>query len=227
MNSNNGRTLYDVLGVSSNATQSEIEVAVRRLTKRLEELASTDESARSELIFVQEAASNLLNWAKRAAYDQRIGSKDENAIPPTPAFSFREQEPSSAPVHVDYRSKVFEEPEGERYAGFWVRTVAMVIDILIMLPFDFIFGPLGLVTHWLYFAFMESSSRQATLGKQILGLYVGDSNGDRISFGLATGRYFSKFLSFFTLYIGFIMVAFTKRKQGLHDLICDTLVYSR
>jgi uncharacterized RDD family membrane protein YckC len=77
---------------------------------------------------------------------------------------------------------------------------------------------------WLYEAFMESSSYQATLGKMIFGMKVTDLNGNRISFERATGRYFAKWLSKITFCIGYIMVGFTERKQGLHDLIAGTLV---
>ncbi len=77
---------------------------------------------------------------------------------------------------------------------------------------------------WLYEAFMESSSYQATLGKMIFGMKVTDLNGNRISFERATGRHFAKWLSAMILGIGYIMVGFTERKQGLHDLLAGTLV---
>jgi uncharacterized RDD family membrane protein YckC len=83
---------------------------------------------------------------------------------------------------------------------------------------------LGVVLDWLYSALLESSSRQATVGKMALGLIVTDMEGQRISFGRATARAFAKYISCFALFIGFIMVAFTEKKQGLHDLIAGTLV---
>ena len=61
--------------------------------------------------------------------------------------------------------------------------------------------------------------------KKALGLSVTDLSGNRIGFGRATGRYFAKILSGLILLIGFIMVAFTQRKQGLHDMLAGTLVY--
>jgi uncharacterized RDD family membrane protein YckC len=81
-----------------------------------------------------------------------------------------------------------------------------------------------LVLGWLYYALMESSSTQATLGKMALGIRVTDAQGRRVSFGRATGRYFSKIISGIILYIGYIMIAFTAKKQGLHDIIADCLV---
>ena len=90
-----------------------------------------------------------------------------------------------------------------------------------------IFGKLAvlsLIASWLYYALMESSSKQGTLGKMALGIKVTDMDGNRISFGRATGRYFSKIISAIPLYIGFIMAAFTDNKQALHDKIASTLV---
>jgi uncharacterized RDD family membrane protein YckC len=72
---------------------------------------------------------------------------------------------------------------------------------------------------------MESSSYQATLGKMVCGMKVTDLSGNRISFERATGRHFAKYLSGLILCIGYIMVGFTERKQGLHDLLAGTLVF--
>lgn len=77
---------------------------------------------------------------------------------------------------------------------------------------------------WLYYAFMESSAKQATLGKMAMGIKVVDENGQRISFARATGRTFSKIISYTILYFGFFMAAFTKKRQALHDLIATTYV---
>ncbi len=80
---------------------------------------------------------------------------------------------------------------------------------------------------WLYFALMESSKNQGTLGKMALGLRVTDLAGKRISFGKATGRFFAKILSSMTLCIGYIMAGFTAKKQALHDFVAGTLVLSK
>src|SRR6266436_633694 len=142
---------------------------------------------------------------------------------------------------------------GAGYGGFWIRVVAAIIDAIILrvvvAPVGMIFGGLGMagmlsgIPHtglkllgggvtfillvfgsWLYEALMESSSYQATLGKMIFGMRVTDLNGNRISFERATGRHFAKWLSVMILGIGYIMVGFTERKQGLHDLLAGTLV---
>jgi uncharacterized RDD family membrane protein YckC len=128
-----------------------------------------------------------------------------------------------------------------RYGGFWRRVAAYLIDaIVIGIPTSILQRVLNgstsgkvvaelvaLFGGWLYFALMESSTRQATLGKMALDMKVTDDEGNRISFGRATGRYFAKILSALILLIGFIMVAFTDRKRGLHDMIAGTLVEIR
>ena len=83
---------------------------------------------------------------------------------------------------------------------------------------------ISIVTGWLYYALLESSSWQGTVGKKVLGIRVTDMNGNQISFGRATGRYFGLLLSGLICFIGFIMVAFTEKKQGLHDMLASTLV---
>ncbi len=130
-----------------------------------------------------------------------------------------------------------------RYAGFWLRVVAAIIDaILLGMVFGFILSStvqmdptqmsyatqwLPMVAAWLYSALMESSSYQATLGKMALGLKVTTIDGKRLSFLNATGRHFAKILSGLLLCIGHLMVAFTAKKQGLHDMLAGTLVVKK
>jgi uncharacterized RDD family membrane protein YckC len=83
------------------------------------------------------------------------------------------------------------------------------------------------VCQWLYYALMESSNYQATLGKMALGIKVTDMNGNRISFGRATGRYFAKIISSLILCIGYIIAGFTQQKQALHDIIASCLVVNK
>ncbi len=135
--------------------------------------------------------------------------------------------------------------EGVEYAGFWKRALATMIDnIILVVPCMFIgtflFGAAGdtqeavfiyniinIILFWLYSAFMESSARQATIGKSVIGIIVTDTNGQRISFYRATGRHFGKIVSSVTLGAGFIMAGFTKRKQALHDMMFDCLVVKK
>jgi len=83
---------------------------------------------------------------------------------------------------------------------------------------------LSVAFSWLYYALLESSPWQATLGKKALGLEVTDLDGRRISFPRATGRYLGKIVSSFILMIGYIMAGFTERKQALHDMMAGCLV---
>jgi uncharacterized RDD family membrane protein YckC len=84
----------------------------------------------------------------------------------------------------------------------------------------------GLV-QWLYYAYLESGEKQATWGKQALGLYVTDLSGNRVTFGRASGRFFAKFVTGLTMGIGYIMAGFTERRQALHDMIASCLVLRR
>ena len=129
------------------------------------------------------------------------------------------------------------------YAGFWIRFAAYFIDAVILffvqtaLAFVFIadsgsvFAPsltvqlLSLVIGIAYFCGMESSSRQATLGKMGVGIKVGNAQGQQISFINALGRYFGKILSALTLLIGFMMAGWDSKKQALHDKIAGTYVF--
>ena len=136
------------------------------------------------------------------------------------------------------------------YAGFSQRFCAAFLDgIILMLgliPAGFLLGLvlhglgvndldqteglanlLSVVLGWLYSAGLESSGFQATIGKMALGIKVTNLQGGRISFVQATGRHFGKIISGFILLIGFIMAAFTEKKQALHDIMAGTLVVRR
>ncbi|HMS40634.1 MAG TPA: RDD family protein [Pyrinomonadaceae bacterium] len=78
-----------------------------------------------------------------------------------------------------------------------------------------------------YFIGLESSRWQATIGKQILGIKVGDFEGKRISIGKASVRLFGKFISGQILLIGYLMAFFTEKKQTLHDFLAKTFVFEK
>ncbi len=82
------------------------------------------------------------------------------------------------------------------------------------------------ILQWLYFAIMEST-RGATFGKMALGIRVTDMNGNPISFGRASGRYFAKIISSVTFCIGYIIAGFSQQKQALHDMIAGCLVINK
>jgi uncharacterized RDD family membrane protein YckC len=120
----------------------------------------------------------------------------------------------------------------QAYGGFWIRFVAWIIDSLVVsvvmgfvLTVTFGVGFIAIFfAHWLYEALMLSSSWKATLGKRAFNLVVTDLEGRPLSFGRATGRHFAKWLSGLVLGVGYIIAAFTSRKQALHDMIAGTLV---
>jgi len=85
-------------------------------------------------------------------------------------------------------------------------------------------GLLVVVVPWLYYAGFESSRGQATPGKVLMRLEVTDLEGNRVSFARATLRFFGKFISLVIIFIGFIMIGVTKKRQGLHDKIAGCLV---
>jgi len=134
------------------------------------------------------------------------------------------------------------EPE---YAGFWIRFAAAFIDAIILyipqlaLQYSMadqiaemgagfaLFYIIVIVLNWIYYAGMESSSNQGTLGKMVVGIKVTNLEGEPISFVNATGRYFAKIISAIILLIGYIMAAFTPKKQALHDQLAKTLVVKK
>lgn len=78
-----------------------------------------------------------------------------------------------------------------------------------------------------YFVMLERSASGATLGKRLMGIRVVDRNGERIGFGRALGRFFAKFLSSLPANLGYLLAAFTGRKQALHDFVAGTLVIDK
>jgi uncharacterized RDD family membrane protein YckC len=68
------------------------------------------------------------------------------------------------------------------------------------------------------------ATQGATPGKMAVGCKIISVEGDELSPGRAIGRYFAMFLSALTLGIGFLMIAFTEDKRGLHDYVAGTVV---
>ncbi len=85
-------------------------------------------------------------------------------------------------------------------------------------------GLLVIIVPWLYYAGFESSRGHATPGKVLMRLEVTDLSGNGISFARATLRFFGKFISTLIIFIGFLMIGLTKKRQGLHDKIAGCLV---
>lgn len=134
------------------------------------------------------------------------------------------------------------------YAGFWRRFAARIIDIIVTVLVNMVIITIataiagweqdttdgqveiyiiGFVVGWLYYAGMHSSPYQATLGKMALGIVVTGYDGQQIGFWHATARYLAEIISGLILLIGYLMVAWTERKQALHDMLTSTLVVNR
>ena len=134
----------------------------------------------------------------------------------------------------------------DAYAGFWQRVAAFGVDMVILTLAVFAVSVIIIITlggepalwsveysvylalntaiFWLYYAGQESGVRQATIGKRLLRLRVTDLDGEPISFARASVRHFAKLASSIPFMAGFLAVAFTPRKQGLHDMIAGCLV---
>lgn len=130
------------------------------------------------------------------------------------------------------------------YAGFWMRFWAYLLDLLVVSSLEGIlvkpvfrllnaplwefnmFAPISIasaVTFYLYFVLMTKFFGQ-TLGKMVFGLKVVDLKKDHLTWGTVLFReWIGRFISSTTV-IGYIIVAFLPKKQGLHDLFVDTSV---
>lgn len=138
-----------------------------------------------------------------------------------------------------------------RYAGFWIRLLAHIIDSIILYAILYIIGLLlipdvvdssspeeqarlmgamnkltllGLFISASYEILLTSSNMQATIGKRALGLKIVNERGQRITITTAIFRYIGKILSSIILCIGFLMIAFSAKKRGLHDNLANTYV---
>ena len=152
-----------------------------------------------------------------------------------------------APAHENGQDSSSADPSAMQYAGFARRLAAFVIDFVV---FTFLQIAIGIpsflliewfaggsestidkalmiiciLVMWLYYAFLESSALQATFGKKLLGIQVVDLYGYQIGFWRATVRHFAKLISSLFFFFGFMVIDFTKHKQGMHDMMARTLV---
>jgi len=181
----------------------------------------------------------------------------DNGTAPLPGTGGGTYSPYTAPGATgSYGSSVVSGGEVV-YAGFWKRVAAYLVDYVLLTVTSAIVGGiigavlgvamssggssgsaiemaaqgvgmlLGIGIGVAYYAAFHSSKGGATLGKMVVGIKVVRSDGERISVLRAIGRYFAAMLSGLILCIGYLMAAFTDRKQTLHDMICDTVVVDR
>jgi len=215
----------------------------------IQAMAQTGQIAASDLVWTE----GMTDWSQAgntpAIFPQGSPAQVSTQYPVTVSA-----EPSARPGAPIPMSYYVLRPMVALYAGFWLRFCAAFIDGIITTVASAILGGvvgvfigiaiagsgtspqemesiaeaagniIGLLIGWLYSALMESSSTQATLGKMAVGIKVTNLNGERISFGRATGRHFGKIISMIPLLFGYFMAGFTERKQALHDIIAGTLV---
>lgn len=134
-----------------------------------------------------------------------------------------------------------------RQAGFWIRFWAYIIDVIVIsslnsiilspliffqdfAPFQWeyisVMGILSGIVYYLYFLFMTKIFSQ-TLGKMIIGIQVISADEKRVTWGdLLFREVIGRFIHnvFFILKLLYITVAFTDKKQGIHDMIGSTRV---
>lgn len=147
-------------------------------------------------------------------------------------------EPAEAPPASAQASTASSSAAGG-YAGFWLRVLALFADTAILFFASFVIailasfaGDMGamaaggiiVLANLLYWVVMHASQRQATFGKAMVGIIVTDKDGNSISMLRSLGRELAKLISMLPMGIGFLIAAFTGKKQALHDLIASTLV---
>jgi uncharacterized RDD family membrane protein YckC len=121
--------------------------------------------------------------------------------------------------------------EGVRMAYQLIRGYPMtdrygdVVNSALPTAIVYSFTVLIIIVPWIYFAFLDSSKNQATLGKIAARVAITDMNGARITFARGTLHFFAMYLSFFIFFVGFIITPFTRQKQGLHDIIAGCLMF--
>ncbi len=108
-----------------------------------------------------------------------------------------------------------------RFANFGERFIARLLDVLIIIIPTMC---LPLIGNWLYFALQQSGDNQQTIGQKALNIKILSEDGEKVTFGQATGRFFANILNLLTLYFGYLMFFFTKRNQCLHDVLSSTIV---
>jgi len=116
-----------------------------------------------------------------------------------------------------------------KYAGFWRRFAARLIDGIILIIPGLILAQAipfvgGVILALFYTPIFEASALKGTPGKALMGIVVCGMNGERITMKQAFIRYFASLLSSVLLCVGYLMNLFTAKRQTLHDLIAETVV---
>lgn len=119
--------------------------------------------------------------------------------------------------------------DGMRYAPFGKRTIAFILDSLVlglvMILMQFTIPYIAPLLVWVaYKTLFECSAIQATPGKRAMDLIVVGAHGERITMGTSLLRTLIAWLSVFTCFLIYFVALFTKRKQAVHDFVADTFV---
>lgn len=120
------------------------------------------------------------------------------------------------------------------YAGFSARILAHNIDLIILLPFfyligffvgnNFLLAGLCFALYVVYHSVFEMTNWKGTPGKKLQKMRVTDPNGSELSVFKVFGRNLAKFLSAILLFLGFAMISWHPKRQGLHDRIAGSIV---
>lgn len=122
-------------------------------------------------------------------------------------------------------------PIEKRCAGLWPRFKAVVADgfilgiinsIIAFLPFQGAETVISIIGIMYYIGFW--AWKGATPGKMKAGVKIVATDGSSIGVGRAILRFIGYIVSAIILGLGFLMIAWDEKKQGLHDKIASTLV---
>lgn len=214
----------------------------------LRRLAATGLLAPSDLVW----RDGMTDWVAAGSIRGLFAVAEPSLVPGVPANPYAS--PAAAdlqPVGQD------EPGGPLRYADWWPRVGAALLDgiflglmgcipgLIIGLGFAVLAGNdpdaqaaaslaaqlcsqlLSLVISATYYVTLESSLKQGTWGKQIVGIKVTDMNGNRLTAGRALGRWAAKFITGCTCGIGLLMPLFTEKRQTLHDMIAGCLALKK
>lgn len=249
----NMRTHYDNLQVSRAASPKVIRAAYKSLVQdwHPDRNPGNREEAERVLKIINKAYDVLSNERLRAEHDRWIDAHHKSGRPGTHEKQpYKEQNQKHQPSSSNTES-VAANPEQNSmpFAQPWKRLSAGVVDLVITYVCGIVLGVLvapllaanaadqhqlesqltglGYIFGWLYFSLFEITKLQATPGKLLLGIKVTDLAGHKVGFGKSTGRHWAKLISAIILLTGFIMIIFTRKKQGLHDIMAGCLVLER
>jgi uncharacterized RDD family membrane protein YckC len=227
------RTHYDNLKIARNAPDAVIQTSYETLIQSFQNMELKEAQFFTKI--VNESYEVLKHPVRRAIYDKWI---EEQENPQREETQLKQQEVIESVASI------------EEYAGFWRRGFAFIVDIIAIIVFFYVvivgfgislhfFDGLMMINNpiWWFAALLapivlpvimfESSNRQASIGKKLLGLKLINTSGNRIGFGRAISRLSLKVIFFYTFFlfpISCLMIIFSDKKQGIHDSITNTFV---